>query len=154
MYLSYFSARVASQVHRASTKGKLHKRSFTPSVMADQAVKHSCLAAFWQVAFKFTPTQALPRCLSNMINTSLRSKEKPSRRNLTCCFYLWFVLVCSITHYGKCPCMDKLSPITLSWLGWLPNFPARTDVCSYRSLHGSICAKSWIIVSVHPYEPH
>ena len=26
---------------------------------------------------------------------------------------LWFVLVCSIIHYGKCPCVGELSPITL-----------------------------------------
>jgi hypothetical protein len=44
--------------------------------------------------FKFTPTLALPRCLSNKISTSLRSKEKPSMRNLTHRFHLWFVLVC------------------------------------------------------------
>ena len=65
------------------------------------------------VAFKFTPTPALPRCLSNKINTSLRSKEKPSTRNLTQNFHLWFALVCSITHYGKCPCVGELSPVTL-----------------------------------------
>ena len=55
----------------------------------------------------------IPRCLSNKIDTSLRSNEKPSRQNFTHCFHLWFVFVCSITHYGKCPCMCKLSPITL-----------------------------------------
>ncbi|MCG8621206.1 MAG: hypothetical protein MJE68_04270, partial [Proteobacteria bacterium] len=56
---------------------------------------------------------ALPRCLSNKINTSLRSKEKPSTGNLTQSFNLRFALVCSITHYGKCPCVGELSPVTL-----------------------------------------
>ena len=77
--------------------------------------QHGCLAAFWQVAFKFTPTPALPRCLSNKINTSLRSKEKSSTRNLMQSFHLWFALVCSITHYGKCPCVGELSPVTLTY---------------------------------------
>ena len=69
--------------------------------------------------FQFTLTPALPRCPSNEINTSLWSKEKPSRRKLTHHFHLWFVLACSITHYGKCLCMGELSPITLI-LVWLP----------------------------------
>ena len=83
--------------------------------MADQTAwgQHSCLVHFWQVAFEFTPTPALPRCPSNKINTALRSKEKPSRWKLMHRFHLWFVLACSITHYGKCPCMGKLSPVTL-----------------------------------------
>ena len=62
------------------------------------------------MAFEFTLTPALPRCPSNKINTSLRSKEKPSRQKLTHRFHLWFVLACSITHYGKCPCVGELSP--------------------------------------------
>ena len=38
-YLTYSSAGVGSQVHRASTKRKLHKRrQFMPSVVADQVV--------------------------------------------------------------------------------------------------------------------
>ena len=41
-------------------------------------------------------------------------KEKPARQNLTHRFHLWFVLVCSITNYGKCLYVGKLSPVTLS----------------------------------------
>ena len=37
-YLTYCSAGVGSQVHGASTEGKLHKRPITPIIMADQAV--------------------------------------------------------------------------------------------------------------------
>ena len=65
-----------------------------------------------QVAFKFTPFPALPRCLSNKIITSLLSKQKPARWNLTHFFHLWFVLVCSVTHYGICLCVGELSPVT------------------------------------------
>ena len=59
------------------------------------------------------PTPALPRCLSNKINPFLQLKEKLSWQNLTHRFHLCFLLVCSITHYGKCPCMGELSPVTL-----------------------------------------
>ena len=55
----------------------------------------------WLVAFNFTQTPALPRCLSNNINTSLWSKEKPFRWNLTHHCHLWFVLACFITNYGN-----------------------------------------------------
>ena len=53
--------------------------------------EHGYLAAFWGVAFKFTPTPALLRCVGNKINTSLRSKYKPSRQSLMHCFHLWFI---------------------------------------------------------------
>ena len=36
--LIYSSARIGSPVHRAFTEQNQHKRSFTPSVMADQMV--------------------------------------------------------------------------------------------------------------------
>ena len=79
--------------------------------------QHSCLVRSWRVAFEFTPTPALPRCPSNKINTSLRSKEKLSRRKLMHSFHLWFVLACFIIlTMGKCPCVGELSPITLKAL--------------------------------------
>ena len=100
-YLTYFSCwSWFWQVHRASTEGKLRKEGNNNAKHSGRrGHQHGYLAAFGQVAFKFTPTPVLPRCLSN---TFLQSKEKPCRRNLTHYFYLWLVFVCSITHYGKC----------------------------------------------------
>ena len=36
--------------------------------------------------------------------------------NLMQSFHLRFALVCSITHYGKCPCVGELPPITLNFI--------------------------------------
>ena len=96
-YLPCSSAGVYSPVHRALTEQKLHKgRSFTPSINGGPDSQLSYLVrSSRQVAFKFIPTPALPRCLSNKINTTLQSKEKPAVRKLHC-FPMWFVLVCSI----------------------------------------------------------
>ena len=67
--------------------------------------------AFWQVAFKFTLTSALPRCLSNKINNSLWSKRSHQAK-LDAPFSF---VVCRgmLTHYGKCLCLGELSPVTL-----------------------------------------
>ena len=72
--------------------------------------QHSCLAGSWQVAFKFTSTPALPRCMNNKKNTSLWSmKEKPGCTNIKFCLGMLHCII----HYGKYPCMGKLSPIPL-----------------------------------------
>ena len=103
LHVLCFSVGICSQVHRAFVEQKLHKRSFYAKHNGGPDSKHSRLVCFWQVAFESKPTPALPRYLSNnKINTSLQSKEKPSWQILTHCFHLWFFLVCSITHYGKC----------------------------------------------------
>ena len=86
---------------------------FTPSVNGGPDGKHSRLVRSWQVAFKSKPIPALPRCPSNKINTSFRSKGTPSLWNLTHHFHLWLFLVCSIIDYGDCPCVGELSPVTL-----------------------------------------
>ena len=51
-----------------------------------------------------------------MIKTSLWSKEKPYRRNVT--RHCALVLVCSINHYGNdCAWVNCMSPVTLLTLG-------------------------------------
>ena len=63
------------------------------------------------MAFKFAHIQAMHTCLSNNF---LRSKAKLD----TPFFICGFVLACSITHHGKCPCMGELSAITLMMREW------------------------------------
>ena len=59
--------------------------------MVDQVVNTAVLAAFWQVAFTFTQTSALPRCLSNKTNTSLWSKEiGETCRTIFICGLFWY----------------------------------------------------------------
>ena len=114
-YLPRSSAGICPQVHRASLERKLHeRRPFYTKRNGGPDGKHSRLVSSWQVAFKSKLFPALPRCPSNKINTSLQSKEAPSSWKLMHRFHLWFFLVCSITDYGECLCVGKLSPVTLT----------------------------------------
>ena len=73
--------------------------------------KHGCLVGSWQVAFTFTPIQALPTCLSNKINPSLLVKREAREVKLDTPFS--FVVYLGMLH-GKCQCVGELSPVILS----------------------------------------
>ena len=104
-------------LHRTKATQKLRKRrSFMPKLNGGPDRQHSYLVCSRQMIFKFTPTPALPRCLSNKVNIFLRSKEKPATQKLTHRFHNCVVCLGKLYYLlWEMPrvYMGELSPVTL-----------------------------------------